>query len=133
MDNFPQCQICNKHFTQHVPTLNCTTCNNLTHISCLPLFTDNELEIAKNPENHWSCPICISNFFPFHDLENLHDLVNTLAGNDPINLDFLENLVFDVLEPIHEGGANEDIDPDEGFFNQQTRTSSKCTYIHPDP
>ena len=133
MDNFPTCQLCTKHFTLHVPTLQCTTCKQFIHISCLSLITVEEIQIAKLPENHWSCPPCISNFFPFHNIIDTCDLLNTLVSNNPINLDHLENLLFNVHDPIYDDGEQEDIDPDEGFFSLQNQTSSNCSYKFPDP
>jgi hypothetical protein len=133
MDNFPQCKLCNKHLTLNAPCLQYTTCKSPIHISCLPLFNNEDVQIAKLPENHWSCPICISEFFPFHDIIDTPDLLNTLESNNPINLDYLQNLLFNVLEPIYDDQAQDDIDPDDGFFSLQNQTSSNCTYIYPDP
>jgi hypothetical protein len=133
MDNFPKCQFCKKHFTQHVPTLQCTTCKCFTHISCLPFLTEEEIQIAKLPENHWSCPPCIANFFPFHNISDTRDFLNTLESNDPIPLEHLENLLFNVLDPTYDDGDQEDLDPDEGFFSLQNQTTSNCSYIYPNP
>jgi exonuclease III len=54
-------------------------------------------------------------------------------GTDPIDLSHLDNLIFNVFDPLQADEPSDDLDPDEGFFSHQNQPNSNCNYIHPDP
>ena len=133
MDNYPECPICNNHFTQHVPTILCSTCSLHVHVSCLPTYSDVDiLSINENP-NHWSCTKCLSIIFPFFEIEETPDFINTiLYTNSPIPFD-IESMLYDPFDNNQDGGALDDLDPDDGYYNlQNVFNSETCKYQYPD-
>jgi hypothetical protein len=115
MDNYPECPICNKRFTQHVPIIHCSTCSLDVHVSCLPFYTNADILVINESPNHWSCTKCLSTLFPFFEIEETSDLINTILYiNHPIPFD-IENMLYDPFDTNQDGGALDDLDPDDGY------------------
>ena len=133
MANNNECPICCKRFTQHAPTLLCSTCNSDVHISCLPTYSNEDILAINQNINHWTCTKCLSLIFPFYIIEDNCELINTFQNaNLPALLD-LENMLFDPFDNTQDGGALDDLDPDDVFFNQQINyNNTTCKYRYPD-
>jgi hypothetical protein len=133
MANYPECPICHKGFTQPVPKIYCTTCLQDIHISCLPTYTDADILAINNGINNWSCTICLSNLFPFYNIEDNDNIINLMLSNSnpiPININ---DLLYDPFDLNQDGGALEDLDPDDGYYNlQNIFNSDTCKYYYPE-
>jgi hypothetical protein len=85
-----------------------------------------------DPTNHWSCPICIENFFPYHNIENSEDFVSAQIEMNNFNIDIANNVLFDPFDFNDDGGALDDIDPDGNYFNiHATHITENCKYKYP--
>ena len=133
MANQNECPICCKGLTQHVPTLLCSNCKLNVHISCLPTYTDVDILAATVNNSHWTCTKCLSLIFPFYLVEDTQELTNLFQNiNHPLLLD-LENMIFDPFDNNQDGGALDDLDPDDVFFyHQNIYNNSTCKYLYPD-
>ena len=133
MANYLECPICYKRLTQHVPTLPCSTCNLNVHISCLPFYSDSDILTAHENNKHWICTKCLSNLFPFYCIEDTHDFLNTIQNVNLPNLLNIENMLFDPFNTNQDGGALDDLDPDDGYYNlQNIFNNNTCKYSYPD-
>jgi hypothetical protein len=119
MANHPECPLCSKRFTQHAPTLYCSTCKFDVHISCLPFYSALDIVTINEGVNNWSCTQCLSTLFPFYDIEENHELIHFLYSNKQPSLINLENMLYDPFDTNQDGGALEDVDPDDGYYNLQ--------------
>jgi hypothetical protein len=133
MANYPDCPICKKGFTQYVPKIFCTTCLQDIHISCLPAYSDADILAINNSTNIWSCTICLFNLFPFYNIEDNDDIINQMHSNsNSIHLNVNE-LLYDPFDSNQDGGALEDLDPDDGYYNlQNIFNSDTCKYYYPE-
>jgi hypothetical protein len=129
----PICNLCKKGITQHVSTISCSTCNLPTHSKCLLLYMDSDIQYAKTNANHWSCPTCLSDLFPFFDITNNDEIINCLQNIAPYNLEVLENMLFDPFELNEDGGILDEIDPDNNFYNIHANSLvNTCKYLQPE-
>jgi hypothetical protein len=133
MANYPLCPVCKKGFTQHVPKLLCTTCLKNIHISCLPAYKDSDVLAVNNGDAHWSCMLCLADLFPFYSIENNDELINEMhccSNPFPPNLN---DMLFDPFDTTQDGGALEDLDPDDGYYNlRNIFNNDTCKYYYPD-
>ena len=94
---------------------------------------DSDIEYARNNVNHWSCPICLSELFPFYEIPNDNEIINCIQNIAPYNLETLENMLFDPFELNEDGGILDEIDPDNIFYNIHANSLiSSCKYLQPD-
>ena len=133
MANYPVCPICTKGFTQHVPKIFCTTCLQHLHISCLPTYSDSDIQAINNGTNHWSCTICLANIFPFFSIEENDEIIKLMhCNNNPIPLN-VNDMLYDPFDTNQDGGALEDLDPDDGYYNlQNIFNNDTCKYYYPE-
>jgi hypothetical protein len=133
MDNSSKCPLCGKGFTQHSPSILCTTCNHPVHPKCLPLYFDSDIAYSQNPDSHWSCPSCLNAIFPFFTIENNDELINPIDSIFRPNIEELETLLLEPYDLNDEGGILDDIDPDLHFYNEHASNLPKsCKYIQPE-
>ena len=85
-----KCSICDKK-TNIVKSVPCSTCNSLLHQKCAKYKLKNLKDI--NDIQHWQCPKCKSDTFPFHDISNddLHLLSFNISPPCKLNLESLRN------------------------------------------
>ena len=114
----------------------CSNCNDLTHINCLPFVNKNDSLYTERHASEWYCITCSEDIFPFNHLCEEEDFI--LAISDywhidetvPFNdLNIQEKLFtpFDLNE--NENVPLYDIDPDIQFYRNQCNTSlPNCDY-----
>ena len=134
MADHQTCSLCSRRFTQHIPTITCTTCKRDVHTSCLPLYTDSDVEMARDINSHWTCPTCINILFPFSNIETADELTNLLQNSNKFDLKALEEMLFQPFDFEEDGGVLGDIDPDINYYNSQcSQITTCCKFIYPDP
>jgi hypothetical protein len=122
MADYPNyCKLCSKRIQAHDRSARCTTCNISWHVNCLPNYSPLDIEYAKHPNNNWSCPPCLKDFFPFYEIECNDAFLNTTANPIPnllFNIEELEAMVFDPFDSADTDadGVFSDIDPDHNFL-----------------
>ena len=130
-----KCKLCLKRILGHHTTAKCTSCNFPWHAKCLPNFSDDDLTYARTPSNHWACPQCLSELFPFTDIENITSFNE--AVNNPINLiidiETLDTMIYDPFDTTdnERDGALSDIDPDQNYLREiNGKAIADCKYYY---
>ena len=95
----------------------------LCHLNCIPRFTRDDYIYASDPNNLWSCPLCLSNLFPFNnnDDDAFTDCLNDLKSDNFLGFN-IESLCDNIFSPfdfqeIELESPLFNIDPDCNFFN----------------
>ena len=135
MDNkINDCVNCHKRVRQHERIIQCTTCKYPTHCNCLPTYSTADIEYARELSNDWSCINCLKTLFPFHSLENNEEILTPVTGCPHINIDDLENMLFDPFEPDDDdSNIFDDIDPDRNFYSVNTNNIfNRSKYYYPE-
>ena len=113
------CKICNKRILNFSSSLQCHTCHQKIHISCVPNLNINEASSLDN----WICLFCIEDALPFNHITNDDEFVNAISENWNIYSKFsvkeLEDRIFNPFEINDDNIAlpTYDIDPDINYFN----------------
>jgi hypothetical protein len=107
-------------------------CLSPTHLKCLPNYINTDLEIANNANQNWTCPTCLSEFFPFANIETGDEFMDLLSPNECINFEQLEELLLNPFDCNEQEDILDDIDPDGNFYNSTTYQSPKTYYFSPD-
>jgi hypothetical protein len=130
-----RCKLCSKRILDHDKCTKCTICNSHWHEKCLPNYTREDFEYAKNIINSWTCPHCLIDLFPFTEIDSIASL--SQAINNPINcavdIDLLNNMIYDPFESLdnQEEGIFNDIDPDQNFLREiRGKAITNCKYYH---
>ena len=95
------CPICHKKCFHHEKIAKCSLCLMFSHIRCLPLYNDMDIEYAQNENNNWSCTGCLKNIFPFFKTETNNELkscFNPSYNNFDINR--ANEMIFDPFEQM---------------------------------
>ena len=128
-----RCKICIKRIVIHEKTIKCSLCLSTMHNKCLPTYSKEDIEYASAEPNHWTCPLCLADVFPYNSIEDssffVSSVLNPLAHN--IDLDSLNRMIYDPFDASADDGGDtlDDIDPDLNFLNQLGGASSKnCKY-----
>jgi hypothetical protein len=136
MANLQQkCKLCKKRIMTHNNTVNCSSCNTRWHAKCLPIYSANDIQYAKNPLNNWTCPHCLRELFPFNDIANDTDFLQAVTNpiSNIIDIETLESMIYDPFDANNndEEGFLSDIDPDKNFLGDIRGTAiSKCKYYY---
>lgn len=121
------CQICRRKLLTHSSKIKCNLCSKYCHVKCLPLFTDDDFNYAKNPDNLWYCTQCNSDIFPFNNCDDVifNDLILDKKGIMSFNC-LEENLFSPIeLEDFSDSVFINDADPDANYFIQNCNGSLK--------
>jgi hypothetical protein len=129
------CNSCHKKVLTHAKVIKCSLCNLLTHTKCLPNYTDTDIDYATDPINSWSCPTCLASIFPFTNIDDSPDFLNTISTplNHLIDVSILDNMIFDPFLPLDENGEGElgDVDPDENYLTDiRGSLLQNCKYYY---
>jgi hypothetical protein len=104
----------------------------VTHLKCLPDYSDSDFEYINTPTLNWSCPTCLSDHFPFTSIEDIQEFTELLAPPIGINYSLLDELIINPYEMVGEEGFLDDIDPDGNFYNNPTLQPPKTQYLTTD-
>ena len=131
------CRICQKRVLNHEKIITCNLCSIPNHTKCLPIYNQEDIDYASNPLNHWSCPSCLTDHFPFNTIEDERTFIEeaTFATNCSYNIENMTNLVFDPFESVTNDneGMMDDIDPEQTFYNASIGDNPQnCNYYYPD-
>jgi hypothetical protein len=117
-----KCKVCLKRIVNHEKTLQCTSCINPSHIKCLANYNDQDIIYASLSSNHWTCPKCLSELFPYNSIEDTQTFIDSIINpnNNNIELDKLVNMVYDPFEDNDDDGDGdlEDIDPEKKILSE---------------
>jgi hypothetical protein len=121
------CNICWKPTRPQNRTIKCTICQILIHTNCLPFYQTADTSYAENPNNHWTCILCLQTLFPFPEDDNISAQTNNCTETLFHDIDQLNNLQYDQFGTEWDGedGILEDIDPDANYTNPKN-----CLYYH---
>ena len=88
-----KCSICQKKVKPNQSSIFCISCHHKVHIKCSHLSSDEILNFnSKNSK--WSCYNCISNCFPFKDVNNF----SQFTFNSNFNCSCLKSLSLNNIE-----------------------------------
>ena len=107
-------------------------CLSPTHLKCLPDYSSSDHESITGSNPNWTCPTCLSEFFPFSNIESCNEFSDLLSPNQGINFDQLEELILNPFDCNDEEDILDDIDPDGNFYNSPTYQTPKTNYLSPD-
>jgi hypothetical protein len=115
----------------------CTMCSIPNHTKCLPIYNQDDIDYATNPLNHWSCPACLTEHFPFNTIvdERAFSEAGTFLTNCSFDMGNMSNLIYDPFETTIDGteGMMDDIDPEQNFYNTSlSENPQNCNYYYPD-
>jgi hypothetical protein len=130
-----RCKLCDKRILSHEKTVECSTCKGPWHNKCLPNYSEGDILHASTPLSHWSCPLCLKEFFPFSILENdtsfNQDLIH--PHNPYIEIAALEKMVYDPFSSDDnvDDIVLSDIDPDQNFLGSiRDKATTSCNYYY---
>ena len=126
------CPTCEHRCLRHCLKLKCCFCMFVYHLKCITLCPK-EQEYLLDNESTWLCCKCNCTVFPYNNIEDDSEFLNTLADvDDQTSLLFSDRLLqpadmhfTDVVNtPIDE------IDPDLHFYNEaQLHVGRNCNYF----
>ena len=125
------CTLCNHRLLSHMNRLDCPLCHQTYHKKCIPHDFINE----NGAFNSGMCPDCLSQNFPFNQLEDdiFHNAVN--SNNPLFNRTQLEHLVFNPFDldgvSLNQSDMME-CDPDLNFYNNYIciQNVQNCSYYN---
>ena len=107
----------------------CTLCKSYTHVSCLNLYSTEDLDYIKNSPNNWTCPTCLNELFPYYTIDNTPDLLALTTQSYAPTLD-LDQLILNPFDLNDEGeGLLPDLDANENFYNLQQPNTVDSQYL----
>ena len=101
----PHCRTCLLRVQTHSKSAYCTLCHSTTHIKCLNLYSDDDIEYTKDQSNNWTCPKCLSELFPFYHIDERADLLSLTSPHSSSKHLNLDHLIFDPYDLNEEGGG----------------------------
>ena len=126
------CRICYKKLQTHSKTITCSLCNLPSHIICLNQYSPEDIEYAKNITNHWTCPACLKEQFPFYEIEKQPELYSILTDATAALYTNLDELILNPFELGMEEDEHDDIDPDGNYYDCQENSIPTARYMHID-
>jgi hypothetical protein len=108
MANIPNnCLVCMKRIVSHEKTIKCSLCLGSTHTKCLPTYSRLDIEYAIITDNHWTCPSCLAEFFPYNTIEDTPTFINTVLNPSThnIDLDSLNRMIYDPFDASGDDGG----------------------------
>jgi hypothetical protein len=129
------CRICTKKVQRHSKTVYCSLCKSYSHNDCLTLYLHTDIDYTKEPTNNWSCPTCLSELFPFANIEDQHELDRLITSHTTNDYSHLDNLLFNPLDLNEkEGGGDvlDEIDPDKNYYNDPQLIIPNSQYLYHD-
>ena len=116
-------------------TVKCSLCRYSWHKNCLPNFSDTDYEYALDEDNSWSCPLCLTDIFPFNGIEDNATFTQAIINpnNSAVDIDLLNSMLYDPFESNDNDSEFffDDIDPDRNFLDEvRGRTMRNCKYFH---
>jgi hypothetical protein len=126
----PVCRSCLKKVQSHSKTIKCHLCSAHTHILCLKQYSAQDIEYATNIINHWTCPTCLKDIFPFYEIEESANLYQLLPFNDYPLLPNLDDLILNPFDLGEEVDDQDDLDPDSNYYINQTHKPSRYMHIN---
>ena len=127
-----RCRKCNKRVFATSKVFYCSLCESVTHLKCLPDYSESDLEYINTPSLNWSCPSCLKDHFPFSSIEDHLEFTDILASAVGINYSLLDELIINPFDINGEEGVLDDIDPDGNFFNSPSLQPPKTQYLTSD-
>ena len=89
-----------KRIVNHEKTIKCSLCLFSTHTKCLPTYSRLDIEYAIIEDNHWTCPSCLAELFPYNTIEDTPTFINTVLNPSThnIDLDSLNRMIYDPFD-----------------------------------
>ena len=116
------CRICTKKVLHHDKIVFYSLCQATSHQTCLNLYSPGDIDYVNDISLNWSCPKCLSENFPFFQIETSIELTSLFTSNLHLDQAMLDQLVFDPFEQNDMGDIHDDIDPDANYFNSDHRS-----------
>ena len=115
-----KCLICKKLFLSHSKKVKCCLCLGRYHLNCISLSSD-IINYIQDNEQTWYCSLCITEIFPFNNIEDDIEFVSTieattLPGNSLCYLSEKVFIPFELNDKDHSSLLC-DPDPDLHYFN----------------
>ena len=128
-----KCKLCANKIMGHNIITKCTLCQGIWHKQCLPNFDPDDFNYSTDPNNGWSCPLCLIDIFPYNSIEDNLSFIQSIENptNSSIDLDLLNSMIYDPLEANENDnqGIMSDIDPDHNFLNEiRGNIMNNCKY-----
>ena len=121
-NNQNKCKVCMKRLVTHEKMIKCSLCLQSTHTKCLPTYSRQDIDYASAENNHWTCPSCLAEIFPYNTIEDSPSFVSTVLNPTihDIDLDTLNSMIYDPFDTSADDGGDTlyDIDPDLNFLNK---------------
>jgi hypothetical protein len=114
MINF--CNICNQRVANHDRNARCNLCNTHIHLKCLPIYNEEDNNYATSTTGHWTCTKCLSEIFPFYDIDDIAQTIQHSNEQEVYNIESLNNMIFNPTD-LNEEDSNDDLDPDNNYYN----------------
>ena len=129
MSSYP-CSVCSISVRNNQKSIYCDNCLHQTHLKCTQLSNNDVISLTNNNE-HWFCPTCLTNIFPFNGLVDDFDFLTCLYKfsrcNKP-NPNLIKNSHQLCLTSKYKP-CNSDIDPDTFYYNQIQNETSSSYYL----
>ena len=104
------------------------------HLRCLPNYSESDKDYALNLNGHWTCTCCLSNIFPFFNIEENDTLLYEINEKSQHihDIDTLNSLIFHPFE-LNDIDDFNDLDPDQNYYNPlMSQCLSDCKYYYTD-
>ena len=129
------CNVCNKKVLRHSYHRQCTLCESLIHIKCLPHVTKEDTVYTLRNNDNWYCTMCTSHIFPFNHIFENDEFILTLSDHwdqsETLPFELLnDQMIFQPFE-LNENHENHlsDSDPDLQFYNAHCNSVlNSCDY-----
>ena len=130
------CNICQQRVLQHSYKLQCSLCQALVHVNCLPFISKVDPLYINANCNDWYCTRCTACIFPFNHYHDDDEFISAVSENwleqktpiyNDINNDINLFSPFELNENTH-SQLNE-IDPDLQYYvSQHNEYAHPCDY-----
>ena len=126
-----KCSKCLKRILSHENSIKCGLCQQYIHVNCLPIYNEEDIEYARNPNNNWSCISCLKSLFPYNSVENNNDIQREINHTEnQYDITLLDEMIINPFD-IDEVNNDDDLDPDNNYFIPTYNQSlSSCKYYN---
>ena len=121
------CQICHRNILSHSITLDCKHCKESAHIACYNVQRSESQDITD-----WMCRYCLSDAMPYLNIDDesiFREVIHSHFSDQPLDFDYLNNLIFNPFETNDTSLPISDFDPDVQYYSDTCFSHlSKCEY-----
>ena len=129
-----KCNICAKRVLSHSCHLQCSYCQDLVHVNCLPFISRYDTLYTERSSNRWLCTSCSRSVFPYNHFEDDADFFDALSENWYVGIklsyaDFQDKVFVPFELNVDEKSPLFDKDPDINFYNTVHNVNMEnCNY-----